>query len=254
METLRKVALVTGAAKGIGKAIALALGKAGYDVAVNYHSHGETAEMVSAEIREMGRDSIAVYADMGLVDDIREMYGKVVEHYGRLDLVVNDAGVSSEKYFLDVEERDFDSMTAIDWKGLFFSSQCAAKAMIAHDIHGVIVNLSSNQVNGCWPRATVYAPTKAAVDKFTKNCAMELIPHHIRMVAIAPGYTDVGWPKDDIRWKAAERLPMRRFATCEEIAAGIVYLASDQAGYITGTTLVMDGGATLPVVPANDFV
>ena len=125
--------------------------------------------------------------------------------------------------------------------------------MIKNNTKGVIVNISSNQVEGCWPRATIYAPTKAAVSKFTKNTAMELIPHNIRMVAVAPGYTNVGWAPDDHRMDAAKKLPMRRFASTKEIAEGVAYLIGENAGYITGTTLTIDGGATLPVTAANDF-
>ena len=153
-----------------------------------------------------------------------------------------------------MKELTFDRMTAIDWKGLFFSSQEAAKRMIGRGTKGVIINISSNQVDGCWPRAAIYGPTKAAVSKFTRNAAMELAGYGIRMAAVAPGYTDVGWAPDDIRWEAAARLPFGRFASTREIAEAVAYLASPQAAYITGTTLTVDGGATLPVVAANDFV
>lgn len=250
----RRVALVTGAAKGIGKQIAYSMATAGYDVIVNYRSDKKAAERICEDIRGLGVSAMPVYADFSKVEEIRAMYETAFEEFESIDVVVNNAGISSEVYFLDATEEMFDHMTAIDWKGLYFSSQIAAKKMIERKIKGVIINVSSNQVYGCWPRATIYAPTKAAVSKFTKNAAMELSLHGIRMAAIAPGYTDVGWEPGDIRLKAAERLPFRRFATTKEIAEGVVYLASEQAGYITGTTLVMDGGATLPVVAANDFV
>ena len=254
MEKLGKTALVTGAAKGIGRTIALEMGKAGYDMVINYRSLPEEAEKIVEEIRSYGVDAIAVYADMSKLSDIKEMYRIALEHYGKIDVCVNNAGISSEVYFLDATEEDFDKMTAIDWKGLFFSSQEAARSMVERNIKGVIINISSNQVDGCWPRATIYGPTKAAVSKFTKNCAMELTLKGIRMVAVAPGYTDVGWEPGDIRLEAAARLPLRRFASTKEIADLVIYLASDKAGYITGTTFTIDGGATLPVVAANDFV
>ena len=174
------------------------------------------------------------------------LYAQAVERFKQIDLVVNNAGISSEVYFLDASEEDFDRMTAIDWKGLYFSSQCAARHMVEEGVKGVIVNISSNQVDGCWPRATIYGPTK--------NAAMELARKGIRMAAVAPGYTDVGWEPGDIRLAAAPRLPLRRFASTAEIAKAVVYLASDDAAYITGSTLTVDGGATLPVVAANDFV
>ena len=238
----KRVALVTGAAKGIGNAIARRLARDGYDICINYHSRPEAAE------------ELLSYIKSARLDEVRAMYDACLDHFGRLDLCVNNAGISSEVYFLDASEEDFDHMTAIDWTGLSFSSQYAAKAMIERGIPGGIVIISSNQVEGCWPRATIYGPTKAAVSKFTKNAAMELIPHGIRMVAVAPGYTDVGWQAGDIRLEAAARLPMKRFATMDEVASLVSYVASDEAAYMTGNTVTMDGGATLPVIPANDFV
>lgn len=187
-----KIALVTGAAKGIGSAVARRLARDGYNVAVNYHTQKENAEKIVSEIRQMGREAFAVYADMGKVEDIRAMVDETLARFGRIDLLVNNAGISSEVYFLDATEADFDKMISIDWKGLYFASQLVARSMIERKLHGVIVNVSSNQVYGCWPRATIYAPAKAAVSKFTKNAAMELSLHNIRMVAVAPGYTDVG--------------------------------------------------------------
>ena len=249
----QKTALITGAAKGIGSQIAISMAKAGYDIAVNYRSDRAAAEEVCRIAGESGRKAKAIYADMGVVDDIRRMYEQAFEIFDVVDVVVNNAGISSEVYFLDATEEDFDKMTAVDWKGVYFSSQIAAKRMIEKEVRGVIINISSNQVEGCWPRATIYGPTKAAVSKFTRNAAMELALNGIRMVDVAPGYTDVGWEPGDIRLEAAARLPLRRFATTEEIAQGVIYMASDAADYITGSTLTIDGAATLPVVAANDF-
>lgn len=250
----RKVAVITGGAKGIGRQISITMAKAGYDIAVNFRSGKEQAQEICDIARGFGVDAFAVYADIGVIADLREMYNQIFAHFNRVDVVVNNAGISSEVYFLDATEEDFDKMTAVDWKGVFFSSQIAARYMVEHGTKGVIINISSNQVEGCWPRASIYAPTKAAVSKFTKNAAMELSLKGIRMVAVAPGYTDVGWEPGDIRLEAAKRLPFKRFASTEEIAQGVVYLASEQAAYITGCTLTIDGGATLPVVAANDFV
>lgn len=250
----RKTALITGAAKGIGRQIALELAKAGYNIVVNYRSDRLAADEVCRQAEAWGARALPIYADISVVEDIRKMYREAIGAFEHLDVVVNNAGISSEVYFLEATEEMFDRMTAIDWKGLYFSSQIAALHMVEKGIRGVIVNVSSNQVDGCWPRATIYGPTKAAVSKFTKNAAMELSQKGIRMVAVAPGYTDVGWEPGDIRLEAAARLPFKRFATTTEIARGVVYLASEDADYITGTTLTIDGGATLPVVAANDFV
>lgn len=253
-ESKQKTVLVTGGAKGIGRQISLTMAEEGHDVVVNYRSDEAAAKEIRAQIEAMGRKCLIVYGDMSKMEDIRGMYEKAFEAFPTIDVVVNNAGISSEVYFLDATEEMFDHMTAVDWKGVFFSSQIAAKGMIERGTKGVIINVASNQVNGCWPRATIYGPTKAAVCKFTKNAAMELSLKGIRMVAIAPGYTDVGWEPGDIRLEAAERLPLKRFATTREIAKGVVYLASEDADYIVGSMLTIDGGATLPVVAANDFV
>lgn len=249
-----KRALITGAAKGIGRQIAVSMAKAGYDIAVNYRSDEKAAREVCRIARDSGVQAFPVYADMAVLADVRAMFDQVFEQFGAVDVLVNNAGISSEVYFLDATEEMFDHMTAVDWKGVYFSSQIAAKRMIECGVKGVIINIASNQVDGCWPRATIYGPTKAAVAKFTRNAAMELSLKGIRMVAVAPGYTDVGWEPGDIRLEAAARLPLKRFATTEEIAQAVIYLASESADYITGTMLTIDGGATLPVVAANDFV
>lgn len=250
----RKTVLVTGGARGIGRQISLTMAEAGYDVVINYHNHPDIASQVKAEIQSMGRDAITVYADMANLADIERMYEEAYAYFGELDVVVNNAGVGVEAYFLDTTEEMFDRLTNVDWKGLYFSSQNAARRMIDKGTKGVIINISSNQSVGNWPRSTVYGPTKAAVDKFTKNAAMELADKGIRMCAVAPGYTNVGWEPGDIRLEAEARLPFKRFASTEEIAKGCVYLASEDAAYITGFTLFIDGGALLPVVAENDFV
>ena len=125
-----KVAVVTGGAKGIGRQIVIEMAKAGYDVAVNYHSRPKEAEEVCAAARKQGVRAEMFYADMGSVEDIRKMYREIEEVFPEIDVLVNNAGISSEVYFLDAAEEDFDRMTAIDWKGLYFSSQMAAKKMI----------------------------------------------------------------------------------------------------------------------------
>ncbi len=250
----RNTALISGAAKGIGKATALAMAKAGYDIIVNYHSNEAAALEICAAAEGLGVSAMPVYANLAKMDEIAAMFAAVFARFPRLDVLVNNAGVSDEVYFLDATEENFDYVTAVDWKGLFFCAQHAAKQMVATATRGVIINVTSNQAEGCWPRASIYGPTKAAVSKFTKNAAMELAPHGIRMVAIAPGYTDIGWAADSHIRDAEKLLPLRRFAQPEEIAQGIVYLASDAASYMTGAVLTIDGGATLPVVACNDFV
>jgi len=248
-----KAALVTGASKGIGRAVALALANRGYDVGVNYNSHQASALAVVEEIRALGRKAIALKADVGKVGDIDAMFNAFLGEFGAIDVLVNNAGVSVFGPFLQVTEEDWDFITDIDWKGTYFCAQRAARNMVEHANRGVILNVASNQKDGCWPTASVYGPTKAAIAKFTRNCALELSPYGIRVVAIAPGYTDVGWPIDDPIHEAKDKIPLRRFATPDEIAKVICSLISEDFSYMTGSCLDIDGGALLPVITENDL-
>ncbi|MCK4789084.1 MAG: SDR family oxidoreductase [Desulfobacteraceae bacterium] len=249
---MSKKALVTGASKGIGKAVAIALAERGYDIGINYNRHGKAAEEVAETIRSLGQRPIALKADIGKKEEIDRMFDRFFEEFGAIDLLINNAGVSIFAPFLEVTEELWDMVTNIDWKGAYFCAQRAAKNMVKKGTRGVILNMSSNQKDGCWPTASVYGPTKMAVAKFTRNAAFELAHYGIRVVAIAPGYTDVGWPKDDPIQNARERIPLKRFAEPEEIAAVICRLVSDEFSYMTGTCLDIDGGALLPVVTEND--
>ncbi|MCT4619832.1 MAG: SDR family oxidoreductase [Marinisporobacter sp.] len=250
----RKIALVTGAAKGIGEIIAKTLVEAGYDLGIHYHSNKERAVKLCNELTQKGACVRIYQADISKVDEIKRMFDQFYEDFGGIDLMVNNAGISSEASFLDITEEFFDKTCNLDWKGTFFCAQLAAKNMVEKKNKGVIINIASNQAEGCWPNATVYAGCKGAVVKFTKNSAMELAKYGIRVVAIAPGYTEIFWNKDSHIYDAIDKLPLKRFADRKEIADAVVYLASDAAGYITGTCLTIDGGATLPVVACNEFV
>ncbi len=250
---MNKCALVTGASKGIGRAAALALADKGYDIGVNYHSHEEEAHAVAEEIRRIGRKAVVLKADVGKMDEIDAMFDRFLVEFHTIDLLVNNAGVSVFSPFLKVTEAMWDSVTSIDWKGTYFCAQRAARAMVAGAVDGVIINVSSNQKDGCWPTASVYGPTKAAIAKFTRNAAMELAPYRIRVIAIAPGYTDVGWPLEDPIHEAKKKIPLKRFATPEEIAQVLCALVSPAFSYMTGSCLDIDGGALLPVITENDL-
>ncbi len=250
---MRKKALITGASRGIGRAAAVELARQGYDIGINYNSSEAAAKEVYEIVRGEGADAVLLKANVGVIAEIDTMFGQFMEKFGRIDLLVNNAGISVFKPFIHVTEEMWDSITNIDWKGSYFCAQRAARLMIRDGIRGVILNLSSNQKDGCWPTASVYGPTKAAVTKFTKNCALELSPYGIRVCAIAPGYTDVGWPKDNPIHEAAGKIPMKRFASPEEIARVIARLVSDDFDYMTGSCLDIDGGALLPVITENDL-
>jgi NAD(P)-dependent dehydrogenase (short-subunit alcohol dehydrogenase family) len=249
----QKNALVTGASRGIGRSIALALSAHGYNVGVNYRSSEKEAKEVCADIERRGAKTVLLHADVGRKAEIDRMFDKYFSVFDHIDLMVNNAGVSMFAPFLKVTEKFWDTVNNIDWKGTYFCSQRAAANMVKKKIHGVILNMSSNQKDGCWPTASVYGPVKETIAKFTKHLAYELSPYGIRAVAIAPGYTDVGWQKSDPIYEVVPKLPLKRFASPEEVAELVLFLVSDKASYITGTCFTMDGGALLPIVPENDL-
>jgi NAD(P)-dependent dehydrogenase (short-subunit alcohol dehydrogenase family) len=248
---MNKVALVTGASKGIGKAVAIALAAQGYDIAVNYHSSMNGALDTVHAIESLGCKAVAIRANVGEVKDVDRMFSEFESTFGHLDLLVNNAGVSMFAPFLQVSEEMWDTVNSIDWKGTYFCAQRAARMMVEKHTQGVILNVSSNQKDGCWPTASVYGPVKAAIAKFTRNVAYELAPYGIRVVAIAPGYTDVGWPLDNPIHEAKTKIPLKRFATTAEIAQVICRMVSDEFAYMTGSCLDIDGGALLPIVTEN---
>lgn len=252
---MRKTALVTGAGKGIGRAIALNLAQAGYDVAINYSTSREGAEEVAAMARDSGARACAYQADVKQVGQIAGMFEAVERDFGRLDLLVNNAGITKFASVLTATEETWETVINTDLKGTFFCAQAAARLMVKRQTQGVIVNISSNHAKGCWPDAAIYAAAKAGVNKLTENLAMDLACHGIRVVGVAPGYTILEWRKNWQDHPAAQaimgRIPAKRFATTDEIAKAVVFLAGENAGYITGATLSIDGGALLPVLPEN---
>ncbi len=253
----RKKALVTGSSRGIGLATAYELAKRGYDVGITYHSNKQNAVELQKRVTELGADSCLIELDVRELDSIQHMYDVFLEKFGRIDLLVNNAGIIGSRAagaFLDSTPELFQRLIETNLRSHFFGAQRAAKEMIARNTKGVIINVSSNHVDGCWPDCTAYACCKAALSKMTKNIAMELAPYGIRAVAVQPGYTDIDWGRDNTAiYDAAKRIPLGRFALPEEVAYAIAFLASDEAAYITGTALTLDGGALLPNAQDNLF-
>ena len=246
----RKTALITGSSHGIGKAVAIALARNGYDVAINYCNDKNGAEDTCEQARALGAKAAVYQADVSNVAAMEAMFAWFEKEFGGMDLMVNNAGVSEFHPILEVTEAQFDRINGIDWKGTFFGTQFAAKNMVAHKIPGVVINMCSNHVDACFPDASIYAPCKGAVATFTRNAAMELAEHGIRVVAFAPGYTKV-WSDDNPINQAMDRIIMKRFASPEEVAEILVFLASEKCSYMTGTRITVDGGALLPSVTEN---
>lgn len=247
----RKTALITGAGRGIGSAIAIALSKRGYDVGINYRRSREQAEETCRAAAENGAKAVCIQGSVASTEDRKRIFDEFFNAFGTIDLLVNNAGISKFAPFLEVTEEQWEKVTFTDYKGAFFCTQLAARKMVEQKKPGLIINISSNHVDGCWPDATVYGATKAALTKFGKNAAMELARYGIRVITVAPGYTDVGWPKGDGIFNAAHKIPLGRFAAPEEVGKLVAYLASDEAAYMTGNCITIDGGALLPILPEN---
>jgi NAD(P)-dependent dehydrogenase (short-subunit alcohol dehydrogenase family) len=243
-----QVALVTGASRGIGKAIALGLAQAGADVAVASRKLPDL-EKVAEEVKKTGRKCLPFAAHVGRMEEVNQLVGKVKEGFGKIDILVNNAGTNpTMASAMDVDERAWDAIMNLNLKGLFFLSQSVARLMKERG-GGKIINVSS--IAGISPDLLpIYSISKAAVIMATKVMAQQWAQHKIRVNGIAPGLTktrfsEALWNNPDILKMAMSMTPMARVADPEEMVGGVVYLASDASSYVTGQTLTIDGGKTI---------
>ena len=242
-----RVALVTGGGRGFGRAIALGLAREGADVAVNYRASAGPAAEVVREIERQGRRAWAVRADVSREDDVRAMVAAVLERSGRLDVLVNNAGIMTRGPFADTPVGSYAEMFAVNVTGTMLCSHHALPAMIRQR-HGRILTLSSQlaQRGVGGGGFTAYATTKGAIEAFTRALAGEVGAHGITVNAIAPGgiETDMsrGVMTDEYRARRLAELPLRRFGSVEDVAYCAVALADDDAGYLTGQILHPSGG------------
>jgi 3-oxoacyl-[acyl-carrier protein] reductase len=240
-----KVALVTGAQQGIGRAIAVALARDGADVGVNFLDEPSAAERVADEIRSLGRRALAVQADVAHAASVEAMVTAVVDALGPPEVLVNNAGVFPRASFLELQEREWDHVLGVNLKGSFLCAQAVARALVASDRPGAIVNISSSAVRGD-ARGVHYSASKAGVVGLTRAMALALAPHRIRVNAIAPGLTDTAQPRygnteEQLAVRARE-IPLGRMAEPEEIAGVAVFLATSEACWITGELIHVNGG------------
>jgi len=247
-----KNALVTGSSRGIGRAIALGLAKEGANVVINYHSHKESAEQIVGIIKSLGRRAIGVKADVGQMNGINKLVEEAWNFLGKIDTLVNNAGIVLASSFLKMTEDIWDRTLSVNLKGTFFCSQMVARRMIENKIKGKIINISSANAFQVEIDRSAYNASKGAMDAVTLSMAAEMGPYGINVNAISPGYiagTDIG-PKEFLENKAIRdeylsKIPLGRLGTVDDCVGAVVFLASNEANYIQGHKIVIDGGLTI---------
>jgi glucose 1-dehydrogenase len=244
-----KVAIVTGGNSGIGRAIVLELAKQGANLVIDYIMHPEATEALERQVTALGHRAFGVEADVGKVADLERLIDGAVKKFGRLDVMVNNAGIETRTSVLETTEAQYDQVLRTNLKSAFFGTQLAARQMIKQGGGGRIINITSVHEDWPMPGNIAYCLSKGGMRMLTRTAGVELAPHNVLVVGIAPGA--VATPINRVTMKdpaMMERLnaaiPLGRMAEPEEIAGVVAFLASDQARYMTSTTVVVDGGMT----------
>ena len=253
------MAIVTGGARGIGRGIALTLAQEGVQVAVNYVNNPDAAEEVAQAIRNEGGNARAIQADVGAYAEAERLVDTTLEEFGRIDILVNNAGIVARKSILDISLEEWDRVVHTNFYGCFHCSRLVGRHMVARGGGGKIVSISS--IHGRVAKANMgpYCSTKAAIDMFSKQLAVELAPHRINVNVVASGTitTDINIqlykstrPEDiALREAVLARVPWGAIGDPEDIGRAVAFLASDAARYITGAVLYVDGGYTAEGTP-----
>lgn len=248
MRLAGKVALVTGAQQGIGRAIALAYGREGASVVVNYLDDQAAAEQIATRIREYGTGAVVVAGSVAQATDVRRMI-EAGETLGGIDILVNNAGIFPRVAFLEMREAQWDKVLNVNLKGTFLCTQAVARQLVARGRGGAMINLASGAAFRSSPRGVHYVSSKAGIVGLTRATALELAPYRIRVNAIAPGLTDTAQPRYGMSeaelQEAGQQVPLGRMATPDDIATMAVFLASEEAHHITGQTMHVNGGQYL---------
>jgi len=243
-----KVALVTGAARGIGRACALAMAEAGADVVLGLKDRSTGEELVG-EIKKMGRRGLPVQMDISHLDQIQTAVDRGISHFGHIDILVNNAGIGAPNKAEDVNETDFDATINVNLKGTFFTAQAVGREMIKQQ-SGRIINISSQAGFVALETESIYCMTKAAISHLTKCLALEWAKYNITVNAVAPTFVSTPGTRkwlgnEEFYQSVVRRIPLGRVGDPQEVAAPVVFLASPQASLITGATLMIDGGWTI---------
>jgi glucose 1-dehydrogenase len=242
-----KVAIVTGGNSGIGKAVVLALAEAGANICIDYVSDEQAEEELERKVAGLGDKAIGVEADVSKVEDLQRLIDSTVNAFGRLDIMVNNAGIETRSSVLETTESQFDKVMAVNLKSAFFGTQLAAKQMIAQGGGGRIINITSVHEDWPMPGNTPYCLSKGGMRMLTRTAGVELGPHGITVVGVGPGAVatpiNVSTMEDPEKMKTLDAaIPLGRMAEPEEIGSVVAFLASDGASYLTATTVFADGG------------
>ena len=245
-----KVAIVTGADSGIGRAIAIQFAKEGATVVVNYAHNEQKADEVRQVIEKNNGKSLVIQADVSQYQQAIGLIQQAAEHFNQLDILVNNAGMEIHSPFLDVTEEQFDRVLSVDLKGAFFCAQAAAREMVNRKTAGRIVNISSVHEDLAMPKNVPYCCAKGGLRMLTRTISLELAPYNITVNNIAPGAIhtpiDADVEADPEKMAALlKEIPLSRMGQPEEVAKLALYLASDAAAYVTGSTYVIDGGLSI---------
>ncbi|MDB5331362.1 MAG: hypothetical protein JWP03_2513 [Phycisphaerales bacterium] len=247
-----KVAIVTGANSGIGKAIAERFAAEGAHVGVNYRVRGNNAEVAQAIVKSLPTEGIAVAGDVSKREDVERMVAEVVAKFGRLDIAVSNAGMEIKKPFLEVTDDDWNKVLSVNLYGAFLISQVAARQIVKQGPGGKLIFISSVHEDIPFPEYASYCASKGGVRMLMRNLAMELAPYKINCNNIAPGaiatpINQAVLDDPEAKKNALGEIPWGRFGRPEEVASVAVFLASDEADYVTGSTYYIDGGLTQQV-------
>ena len=247
MKLENKVAIITGAATGIGQGIALAFAREGAKVVVDYFGKPSVSDDTLKQISDLGGDAVGVDADVSKPTDVANLIKQTVAKYGKLDIIVNNAGIEKKVAFVDFPADEFQKIIAVNLFGAFLGSQAAAKQMIAQNKGGRIINISSVHEDLPMPTNAPYCASKGALRMLMRTIAVELAPHNITVNNIGPGAVYTPIDKDvesntKLDDEILDEIPLHRWGTPSDIASMAVYLASDEASYCTGSTHFVDGG------------
>jgi len=242
-----KNAIVTGGNSGIGLAIVLELARQGANIVIDYVVHPEATEALEKQVIALGDRAIGVQADVSKVEDLRQLVGAAVKAFGRLDIMVNNAGIETRTSVLDTGEAQYEKLMAINLKSAFFGTQLAAQQMIKQGGGGRIINITSVHEDWPMPGNIAYCLSKGGMRMLTRTAGVELAPHNILVVGVGPGAVETPINRSTMNDPALMKklnaaIPVGRMARPEEIASVVAFLASDGASYMTATTIFTDGG------------